>query len=130
MVHQFPAEVSGMQACFSTMSLPTLGEMEQTVCALERGTLIEKVYNKKRDTKTLMLRRETRQVKLHRDYCDRSSYTIVCSFIAYIVDLVDGDQCAATPQLRGNDRAARGEGGAAGQVVQGIRSSGRVEFGG
>lgn len=51
-----------MQACFSTMSLPTLGEMEQTVCALERGTLITKVYNKKRDNKTLMLRRETRQV--------------------------------------------------------------------
>lgn len=51
------------QSCFSTMSLPSLGEMEQTVCMLERGTIIWKYYPRRRpEQKTLMLRRETRQV--------------------------------------------------------------------
>lgn len=50
-------------SCFSTLSLPSLGEMEQTVCMLERGTIITKYYPRRRpEQKTLMLRRETRQV--------------------------------------------------------------------
>lgn len=49
--------------CLSTISLPSLGEMEQTVCMLERGTIITKYYPRRRpEQKTLMLRRETRQV--------------------------------------------------------------------
>lgn len=52
-----------MLSCFSAMSLPSLGEMEQTVCMLERGTIITKYYpRRKPEQKTLMLRRETRQV--------------------------------------------------------------------
>ncbi|XP_058462061.1 1-phosphatidylinositol 4,5-bisphosphate phosphodiesterase gamma-1 [Malaya genurostris] len=44
-------------------SLPSLGEMEQIICSLERGTLIQKFYpRRKPEKKTLMLRRETRQV--------------------------------------------------------------------
>lgn len=50
-------------SCFSMLSLPSLGEMEQTVCMLERGTIITKLYPRRRpEQKTLMLRRETRQV--------------------------------------------------------------------
>lgn len=50
-------------SCFSTLSLPSLGEMEQTVCMLERGTIITKYYPRRRpEQKTLMLRRETRQL--------------------------------------------------------------------
>lgn len=53
-------------SCFSMLiniSLPSLGEMEQTVCMLERGTIITKYYPRRRpEQKTLMLRRETRQV--------------------------------------------------------------------
>lgn len=50
-------------SCFSMLSLPSLGEMEQTVCMLERGTIITKFYPRRRpEQKTLMLRRETRQV--------------------------------------------------------------------
>lgn len=38
--------------------------MEQIVCSLERGTLIQKFYpRRKPEKKTLMLRRETRQVR-------------------------------------------------------------------
>lgn len=45
------------------LSLPSLGEMEETVCMLERGTIITKYYPRRRpEQKTLMLRRETRQV--------------------------------------------------------------------
>ncbi|XP_062715033.1 1-phosphatidylinositol 4,5-bisphosphate phosphodiesterase gamma-1 isoform X2 [Aedes albopictus] len=48
---------------FSSVSLPGLGEMEQIICSLERGTLIQKFYpRRKPEKKTLMLRRETRQV--------------------------------------------------------------------
>lgn len=37
--------------------------MEQTICMLERGTIITKYYPRRRpEQKTLMLRRETRQV--------------------------------------------------------------------
>lgn len=54
-----------MLSCFSTISTPSLGEMEQTVCLLERGTIITKFYPRKRpEKKTLMLRRETKQVKI------------------------------------------------------------------
>lgn len=50
-------------SCFSMLSLPSLGEMEQTICMLERGTIITKYYPRRRpEQKTLMLRRETRQV--------------------------------------------------------------------
>lgn len=50
-------------SCLSTLSLPSLGEMEQTVCMLERGTIITKYYPRRRpEQKTLMLRRETRQL--------------------------------------------------------------------
>lgn len=50
-------------SCFSMLSLPSLGEMEQTICMLERGTIITKFYPRRRpEQKTLMLRRETRQV--------------------------------------------------------------------
>ncbi|XP_055537680.1 1-phosphatidylinositol 4,5-bisphosphate phosphodiesterase gamma-1 isoform X2 [Wyeomyia smithii] len=42
---------------------PALGEMEQIICSLERGTLIQKFYpRRKPDMKTLMLQRETHQV--------------------------------------------------------------------
>lgn len=59
-----PSDNSRQQSCFSTLSLPSLGEMEQTVCMLERGTIITKYYPRRRpEQKTLMLRRETRQVK-------------------------------------------------------------------
>lgn len=52
-----------LSSCLSTMSLPSLGEMEQTVCMLERGTIITKYYPRRRpEQKTLMLRRETRQL--------------------------------------------------------------------
>lgn len=52
-----------MLGCFSQLSVPSLGEMEQTVCMLERGTIITKYYPRRRpEQKTLMLRRETRQV--------------------------------------------------------------------
>ncbi|XP_055596548.1 1-phosphatidylinositol 4,5-bisphosphate phosphodiesterase gamma-1 isoform X2 [Uranotaenia lowii] len=48
---------------FSSISLPGLGEMEQIICSLERGTLIQKFYpRRKPEKKTLMLRRETRQI--------------------------------------------------------------------
>lgn len=58
-----PSDSSRQQSCFSTLSLPSLGEMEQTVCMLERGTIITKYYPRRRpEQKTLMLRRETRQV--------------------------------------------------------------------
>lgn len=58
-----PSDNSRQQSCFSTLSLPSLGEMEQTVCMLERGTIITKYYPRRRpEQKTLMLRRETRQV--------------------------------------------------------------------
>lgn len=50
-------------SCFSTLSPPSLGEMEETICMLERGTIITKYYPRRRpEQKTLMLRRETRQV--------------------------------------------------------------------
>lgn len=53
------------QSCFSMLSLPSLGEMEQTICMLERGTIITKYYLRRRpEQKTLMLRRETRQVNI------------------------------------------------------------------
>lgn len=46
--------------------LPALGEMEQIICSLERGTLIQKFYaRRKPEKKTLMLHRETRQVFLN-----------------------------------------------------------------
>lgn len=55
-----------MLGCFSTISIPSLGEMEQTVCMLERGTIITKYYpRRKPEQKTLMLRRETRQVNIY-----------------------------------------------------------------
>lgn len=48
----------------SGMSSSGLGEMEQIVCRLERGTIISRYYNSRRrpEKKTLALRRETRQV--------------------------------------------------------------------
>ncbi|XP_053689407.1 1-phosphatidylinositol 4,5-bisphosphate phosphodiesterase gamma-1 isoform X2 [Sabethes cyaneus] len=46
-----------------SFGLPALGEMEQIICSLERGTLIQKFYaRRKPEKKTLMLHRETRQV--------------------------------------------------------------------
>ncbi|XP_067640356.1 1-phosphatidylinositol 4,5-bisphosphate phosphodiesterase gamma-1 [Eurosta solidaginis] len=49
--------------CFSAMSVPTLGEMELTICMLERGTIITKLYSKHRpEQRRLMLVRETRQL--------------------------------------------------------------------
>lgn len=50
--------------CFSSLSLSTLGEMEQIVCMLERGTIITKLYSKQRrpEQRRLMLIRETRQL--------------------------------------------------------------------
>ncbi|XP_011187776.2 1-phosphatidylinositol 4,5-bisphosphate phosphodiesterase gamma-1 [Zeugodacus cucurbitae] len=52
-----------MLNCFSAMSVPTLGEMEQTICMLERGTIITKLYSKHRpEQRRLMLVRETRQL--------------------------------------------------------------------
>lgn len=46
------------------MSSSGLGEMEQIICRLERGTIISRYYNSRRrpEKKTLALRRETRQV--------------------------------------------------------------------
>ncbi|KAH8418954.1 hypothetical protein KR222_009605 [Zaprionus bogoriensis] len=51
-------------SCFSAMNTPLLGEMEQTVCMLERGTIVTKLYGKQRrpDRRYLMLVRETRQL--------------------------------------------------------------------
>lgn len=51
-------------SCFSAMNTPLLGEMEQTVCMLERGTIVTKLYGKQRrpDRRHLMLIRETRQL--------------------------------------------------------------------
>lgn len=47
------------------ISVPSLGEMEQTICMLERGTIITIYYpRRKPEQKTLMLRRETRQVNI------------------------------------------------------------------
>lgn len=58
-----PNDINRQQSCFSQLSLPSLGEMEQTVCMLERGTIITKYYPRRRpEQKTLMLRRETRQL--------------------------------------------------------------------
>lgn len=58
-------ENNKQQSCFSTLSLPSLGEMEQTICMLERGTIITKYYPRRRpEQKTLILRRETRQVSI------------------------------------------------------------------
>lgn len=49
--------------CFSAISVPTLGEMEQTICMLERGTIITKLFSKHRpEKKKLILVRETRQL--------------------------------------------------------------------
>lgn len=40
-----------------------LDEMDQIICSLERGTVITKFYpRRKPEKRTLMLRRETRQV--------------------------------------------------------------------
>lgn len=46
------------------MNTPLLGEMEQTICMLERGTIVTKLYGKQRrpDRRHLMLIRETRQL--------------------------------------------------------------------
>lgn len=52
-------------SCFSTLSQPALGRMEETICALERGTIITRLSCKrsqKAETRTLRLRRETRQL--------------------------------------------------------------------
>ncbi|EDV46880.1 1-phosphatidylinositol 4,5-bisphosphate phosphodiesterase gamma-1 [Drosophila erecta] len=51
-------------SCFSAMSAPLLGEMEQTIGMLERGTIVTKLYGKQRrpDRRHLMLIRETRQL--------------------------------------------------------------------
>ncbi|XP_055373041.1 1-phosphatidylinositol 4,5-bisphosphate phosphodiesterase gamma-1 [Condylostylus longicornis] len=52
-----------MLSCFSTLSAPSLGEMEQTINLLERGTIITKLYPKHRpEQKKLILVRETRQL--------------------------------------------------------------------
>lgn len=52
-----------MLSCFSTISTPSLGEMEATISLLERGTIITKLYPKHRaEPKKLMLVRETRQL--------------------------------------------------------------------
>ncbi|XP_037936423.1 1-phosphatidylinositol 4,5-bisphosphate phosphodiesterase gamma-1-like [Teleopsis dalmanni] len=49
--------------CFSTMSVPTLGEMEHIIIMLERGTVVTKLYPKHRpEQRRLMLLRETRQL--------------------------------------------------------------------
>lgn len=60
------------------ISLPSLGEMEETVCMLERGTIITKYYPRRRpEQKTLMLRRETRQVSdMFEAVCWSISYSI------------------------------------------------------
>lgn len=48
---------------FSMLTSSGLGELEQTVCMLERGTIITKFYPRKRpEQKMLILRRETKQV--------------------------------------------------------------------
>ncbi|KAH8304194.1 1-phosphatidylinositol 4,5-bisphosphate phosphodiesterase gamma-1 [Drosophila kikkawai] len=51
-------------SCFSAMNAPLLGEMEQTIGMLERGTIVTKLYGKQRrpDRRHLMLIRETRQL--------------------------------------------------------------------
>ncbi|KAH8414921.1 hypothetical protein KR215_010812 [Drosophila sulfurigaster] len=51
-------------SCFSAMNTPLLGEMEQTICMLERGTIVTKLYGKQRrpERRHLMLIRETRQL--------------------------------------------------------------------
>lgn len=52
-------------SCFSTLSQPALGRMEETICALERGTIITRLSCKRSqraETRTLLLRRETRQL--------------------------------------------------------------------
>lgn len=69
---------SKQQSCFSMISLPSLGEMEETVCMLERGTIITKYYPRRRpEQKTLMLRRETRQVSdMFEPVVGQSSYSI------------------------------------------------------
>uniref|UniRef100_A0A1B0API1 1-phosphatidylinositol 4,5-bisphosphate phosphodiesterase gamma n=1 Tax=Glossina palpalis gambiensis TaxID=67801 RepID=A0A1B0API1_9MUSC len=53
-----------MMNCFSSLSVPTLGEMEQIICMLERGTIVTKLYNKQRrpEQRRLILVRETRQL--------------------------------------------------------------------
>lgn len=57
-----PARLS---ACYSTLCVPSLGQMEEIICLLERGTIITKYYPRRRpERKTLMLRRETKQVTL------------------------------------------------------------------
>lgn len=50
--------------CFNSLSVPTLGEIEQIVCMLERGTIVTKLYNKQRkpEQKRLILIRESRQL--------------------------------------------------------------------
>lgn len=54
-----------LTGCYSTMSLPSLGQMEEIICLLERGTIITKYYPRRRpESRTLMLRRETRQVNI------------------------------------------------------------------
>ena len=43
--------------------LPSISEMEQIISQLERGTVVTKFYPRKRpERKTLMIRRETRQI--------------------------------------------------------------------
>lgn len=75
------------QSCFSTLSLPSLGEMEQTVCMLERGTIITKYYPRRRpEQKTLMLRRETRQVHVFWSYVDH--YILELCFFFSIPPLI------------------------------------------
>ncbi|KAH8238755.1 hypothetical protein KR026_002527 [Drosophila bipectinata] len=51
-------------SCFSAMNAPLLGEMEQTIGMLERGTIVTKLYGKQRrpDRRHLMLIRETQQL--------------------------------------------------------------------
>lgn len=53
-----------MMNCFSSLSVPTLGEMEQIICMLERGTIVTKLYSKQRrpEQRRLILVRETRQL--------------------------------------------------------------------
>uniref|UniRef100_A0A1I8NY27 1-phosphatidylinositol 4,5-bisphosphate phosphodiesterase gamma n=1 Tax=Stomoxys calcitrans TaxID=35570 RepID=A0A1I8NY27_STOCA len=53
-----------MMNFFSSLSVPTLGEMEQIICMLERGTIVTKLYSKQRrpEQRRLMLIRETRQL--------------------------------------------------------------------
>lgn len=50
--------------CFNTLGPPTLSEMEQIICMLERGTIVTKLYSKQRkpEQRRLILVRETRQL--------------------------------------------------------------------